>query len=72
VKKRTTSKVFTLRRTPHQGLGECNPAAHRVIAGGAILGINLPPAQFTRVTGLTIPVGGRIRVKLVVVKRRKG
>jgi len=56
------SKVFMLRRA-----NDCYPASGNFIYPG-----ELCPDEFTKITGLTIPVGGRIRVKLVVVKGRKG
>ena len=67
-----TPKVFTLRRAAHKDKSlPCLPPTHKITVGRGNPG--LCPIVFTRITGLSIPVGGRLRVKLVVVqgKRKK-
>ena len=68
---RTTSKVFTLRREQHRGTGKCDPTVHNILVGSLYNRLIFCPDQFTCITGLTIPVGRWLRVKLVVVKGRK-
>ena len=67
-----TPKVFTLRRDRHREDAPCDPESHYISVGTWKDGIDLCPSKFTRITGLSIPIGGSLRVKLVVVRGKKG
>ena len=66
-----TPKVFTLRRERHRdSTMPCFPTTHKILVN-RYRNFKMCPRMFSCVTGLSIPVGGSLRVKLVVVRGKK-
>ena len=65
-----TPKVFTLRREKHRGGPPCDPSVHTIFVAG-LRNHYFTPRLFTRLTGLSLPVGGSLRVRLVPVRDQK-
>ena len=69
-----TPKVFTLRRETCEEAGCLRQGKHSVRRHFVIVepsGDEFCPNHFRRITGLSLPVGGSLRVKLVPVRGEK-
>ena len=69
-----TPKVFTLRRETCEEAGCSTGRKHHFLRHFFRVGPTeevFCPKEFTRITGLSIPIGGSLRVKLVVVQTKR-